>query len=686
MPGLHRRSRSTWVVAALALLVATQGSAALAELSCYQNASDRVEDARRTGIRNLNTTYEMPTYRTLEDWQVRREWLRTHARVACGLWPMPTPAPVEAAIYGRVDREGYSVEKVTFESRPGLYVSGNLYRPAGRPGPHPAVACPHGHWTRGRIEHSDECSAPGRAIGLARRGIIAFSYDMVGFLDCDQLPHGWHEDRLDLWGISAAGLQTLNSTRVLDFLCSLPDVDPSRIGVTGASGGATQTFLLAAVDPRVAASVPVNMVSAHFQGGCICENPPGLRVETFNPEIASIMAPKPELLISCTGDWSAMTPTVEGPMLRSIYGLYGEPGNVQWVQENAGHNYNRASRQHAYRFLHEAFFGEPDPSGGEEAPFTPEPDEALRVWSDREPPSDRLDLTHLTAALVEDRKRVVDGLFSASPDERRETAELLRTAYEHALLVERPAADRVTVEGLATEHGHDWSCRRLVLGREGHGDAVPALLFEPTDAPVRGAVLLVGEGGKGEFLDGGGAGPGRLARALLAAGRAVLAIDPFGVGEAAPPAGAPDRAAGVEYFTTYNRVDAAERVQDVLTGYAYLEGRLRMPRTGIVGTGKAGLWCALAMPYLPRECRLAADLCGLDRSDDAPFLHELPIPLLRQAGDFATALACAGPGQLRLWDLSASALAATHDVGGGRTTLTVDHGRPDDQDLAAWLT
>ncbi len=663
----------------VSVLPCLQGSAAVAELRCLEGAAPSA-DARWSEIRNLNATYSLPPYADLGQWQARRAWLRDQARVSCGLWPMPQPAPVAAEVFGRVERDGYTVEKVLFASRPGLYVTGNLYRPLGTPGPHPAVLCPHGHWTRGRIEHSEECSAPGRAIGLARRGIVAFSYDMVGFLDSDRLPHAWDDPRLALWGVSAAGLQTLNSVRAVDFLCSLPDVDPTRIGVTGASGGGTQTFLLAAVDPRIAAAAPVNMVSAHFQGGCICENPPSLRVGTFNPELISIMAPKPVLLISCTGDWSADTPTVEGPMVRSIYSLYGEPEGVRWAREEAGHNYNRASRQHAYRFFHEAFFGTPDPAGGEEAPFEPEPDEALRLWTDRQPPADTADLAGLTESLVAGKRRLVEGLLAPSPDERRETARSLRPAYDHALQVERPAPERLVVRECGRQGAPTWTARCHTIGRAGVGDAIPAVWFEPSDAPATGAVLLVSDQGKRTFLDGDGSGPGALARALLREGRAVLAIDPFGVGEAEAPAGRAERAAGTEYFTTYNRVDAAERVQDILTASAYLGGsRAERQEIGVVGLGAGGLWTTLALPYLPREWSAAADLAGFDRGDDGAFLRALPIPLLRQAGDLATALAEAGPERVMLWNAAPTMETAT------RARWPLRAGRPSGEELAEWF-
>jgi dienelactone hydrolase len=290
-------------------------------------------------FRTLNDRFEPPRFSSPEAWAPRAAYIREHILASAGLLPMPVKTPLRPVVFGEIS-----------QSLPGFFVTGNVYRPLGE-GPFPAVLSPHGHWANGRLENTAITSGPGRAIGLARQGFVVFTHDMVGYGDSHQLTHAFGGPRESLWGLSLGGLQLWNSIRALDFLETLPYVRRDGFGVTGESGGGTQTFLLAAVDDRVAVAAPVNMISLHMQGGCLCENLPSLRLDTTNVEIAGTIAPRPLLMVSATGDWTAETLEAEYPAMRSLYELFGAASRVHAVRIDAPHNYNKESREAMYAWM-----------------------------------------------------------------------------------------------------------------------------------------------------------------------------------------------------------------------------------------------------------------------------------------------------------------------------------------------
>lgn len=307
---------------------------------------------RRTvdeGQKHLNRLLSL--YPTLQDWEKRRSGLRECILSTLGLSPLP--AKVNSAPIYSVKRkfDGYTAENVAVETLPGVFVSGTLYRPAKGKGPFPAVMLAQGH---GEIQHYSESS---QLLGatLARMGVVVFSYDMFAKGE-ESLQFAFDDHRTGI----ATTVQTLNSMRILDFICALPFVDTKRIGMTGASGGGTQTFLLTALDSRISVSAPVVMVSSWFFGGCPCES--GMPIHacgewgTNNVEIAAMAAPRPQLVVSDGGDWTANVPDVEFPYLKKVYSLCGKPDlveNVHLIKE--GHDYGPSKRQAVYRFLAKVF-------------------------------------------------------------------------------------------------------------------------------------------------------------------------------------------------------------------------------------------------------------------------------------------------------------------------------------------
>ena len=136
-------------------------------------------DARNTYTPNTDTHFTMPAYESKAAWEARKSVLREQILAASGLWPLPPKTPLNAVTFGRLDRDGYTVENVYLESMPGYYLAGNLYRPLKPQGKMPGVLLAHGHWTYGRLEEQPLFSGQSLGASLARQGYVAFAYDMV---------------------------------------------------------------------------------------------------------------------------------------------------------------------------------------------------------------------------------------------------------------------------------------------------------------------------------------------------------------------------------------------------------------------------------------------------------------------------------------------------------------------------
>jgi uncharacterized protein len=288
-------------------------------------------------------------YNNLEQWEERSADIRKAILVGTELDPLPSKCPLNVIRTGKRIYEKYSVENIAFESLPGVFVTGSLYSPVSGDGPFAGVLCPHGHWSEQEDYGRFREDMQKRCVSMAKMGALVFAYDMVGY--GDMRDYGWihrytNSLKLQLW----------NGIRGIDFLNSLDNIDPERIAITGASGGGTQTFLLTAVDDRIAVSVPVVMVSAHFNGGCICES--GMPIhkqedfETNNVEIAALAAPRPMLIVSDGKDWTKNVPELEFPYIKEIYQYYEKADNVESSHfEDEGHDYGFSKRNAVYPFL-----------------------------------------------------------------------------------------------------------------------------------------------------------------------------------------------------------------------------------------------------------------------------------------------------------------------------------------------
>ncbi len=278
-------------------------------------------------------------------WENRAQNIKDHLIKGMKLDQMPEiSGNFNVKITNRRQFDGYVVENFMMESFPGFYITGNLYKPVKLAKKNAAVLSPHGHLPDKRLKEDVQY----RCAVLARMGAIVVAYDMVGHGDSRQVDN--HDMPITML------LQTWNSKRILDYLLSLPEVDPERIGITGGSGGATQTFLITAIDDRIKVSVPVVQVSAHFFGGCVCESGmpihKGENYQTNNVEITALCAPRPLLMVSDGNDYTSNTPHIEFPYIQKVYALY----NAEHKIENAHfplerHDYGRSKRMAMYNFF-----------------------------------------------------------------------------------------------------------------------------------------------------------------------------------------------------------------------------------------------------------------------------------------------------------------------------------------------
>ncbi len=549
-------------------------------------------DRRNTFTPGTDTHFELRDYATRAAWEQRKGELRRQILSAAGLYPLPPRASLHAQIFGRIEHKGYSIEKVLLETLPGYYLGGNLYRPMSA-GKKPGVLNPHGHWPYGRLENEPLDSNPEFGMNLARQGYVVFAWDMVGYNDTLQTPHSFGTPAEQLWSFGPLGLQLWNSIRALDFLISLDDVDAARIGMAGASGGATQTLLLDAVDDRVQFAAPVNMVSTFMQGGDTCENAPGLRVGANNVEIAAMFAPKPMLLVSATGDWTRTTPTVEFPAVRKIYELYGHAANVETFHQEAPHNFNRQNREAIYRFFGHHMLGDNNAAHFVEKDEPVEMLQKMLALAGRALPEGAA-----TYGQVFARWRAMPS--DVSLDQAREKLQL-------ALGVEWPA--QVT----AQQNGD------MTLLTRGD-DRVPAYWIDGHGAP---AVLV----------DSGGAAPARhspLAARLLREGRPLLVVEAFQTGANTAP-----RNRATSHFLAFNYTDDQCRVQDILTALAFAAQRHPGP-VELFGTGDAAIWALFAAAAAPHPVRLATRVLGFQGADEE-YLARFNVPGIQRAGGLAAA-------------------------------------------------
>ena len=304
---------------------------------------------------------------------------------------------------------------IHYQSRPGLYVTGNLYRPAQVSSGDrlPAVLYVCGHSSRGR--NGNKTAFQSHGIWFARHGYVCLVVDTLQLGEIAALHHGTYREGRWWWhsrGYTPAGVECWNGVRGIDYLISRPDVDPDRIAVTGISGGGAATFWIAAADERVKVAVPVSgmadlvsyVPNRVINGHCDCM----FLYNTFQwpwTRIAALIAPRPLLFVN--SDHDAIFPMDANQRvinrLERLYSLYGASDQVDAVVSIGGHAYREDIRKAVYRFINTHLKNDPaevtdsevdlvtESQNDRQHPIDPE---KLRVFpSDDDIPKDELNTT-----------------------------------------------------------------------------------------------------------------------------------------------------------------------------------------------------------------------------------------------------------------------------------------------------
>ncbi len=670
------------------LVVATEAydrDLALALIRSRLDTLTTPNDNRLGQVRTNQTGVDFHAPDSLPQWQNRARQLREQLMVTLGQWPEWNRGNVVSTVVGTIVHEDYVIERIRLRTLSGFDLSGDLYRPRGVEGRLPTVLSPHGHWAEGRLN----VDVQHRCIGLAKLGCLVFMYNMVGYNESKPFGHTFQSPRLNRWGFSLASLQTWNSRRVLDWLLARPDVDPTRIACTGESGGGTQTFLLTAIDDRVKVSAPVVMVSEGFQGGCGCENSPGLRWATDNVEFAALCAPRPLKLVGATGDWTSNTTSHTLPVLRGVYSLFGVPDRISADVFTAPHNYNQTSRNAVYAFLAHWLLDIDDPLRTIEGPQSTESGEALLTYDSEHPVSDDLKSPaeledFLVASRAEEIARMRPSTFPAEWDAHRR---YLQRILEVRLGLTHPAASDINYREIRRTDLHGLSITHAVLERE--GDAVPIVSIEKP-GPTRRTVLLTHHRGKSALLDDLGE-LAALPKSLAEAGFRVITFDPLLIGENLDPASPSRLRPETVHSETYNRSLAADRIRDLETVVTWAAAQRETLTIDLIADGQMGPLALLALPGLNGIGRSFIDLEGFDYGDgNAALPAGLDLAGVLQFGGLEVALALAaprtvsvaqpGPGFQRLWAENAYGMA------GAASQVRISPGHPGTEGILQWIT
>jgi len=326
---------------------------------------------RHTEEGKMMLDYLSSLYHNQKEWEMRRDSLRREVRQRLELDTFLDSCVLGKPLLSKIRKhDGYTTQNICIEMTPGQHLFGTIYAST-KKGKHALIVCPDGHWPfRYRKDEQQRLGT------LARMGAVCVDFDLYGWGESEKEvgAEAHHTSRAHVYQAACGYV-------LLDYLLkNRKDIDPQRVGVCGGSGGGTHTVLLSLLDERVTASAPVVHLASHFDGGCPCESGKPVQLSaggTCEAELAAVMAPKPMLIVSDGGDWTASVPEIEFPYLQRIYGFYDAQGQVRNVHlPKERHDFGPNKRQAVYDFFIDVFAL--DRSMLDEAKITIEDDDTLK--------------------------------------------------------------------------------------------------------------------------------------------------------------------------------------------------------------------------------------------------------------------------------------------------------------------
>jgi dienelactone hydrolase len=595
--------------------------------------------------------------KTLAEWTQRRKPLRDSMLAAMGTYDGPA-APLEAKEVGVLKGSGYRIEKLLLTTLPGVQATCSLYVPEPLQGKVPAVLVVHGHWPWARRDEVVQA----RCLGLVKLGFVVLAIDAFGAGERHPEPgRGAYHGALlgsTLWpaGWTLLGVQVHENRRALDYLQSRPEVDPKRLGVTGASGGGNQSMNVGAVDDRLGCVVPVCSVGtyqAYLRAACcVCEVLPGALRFTEEGDILGLVAPRALLVINATKDgfqFSVGEAKKSVERATDIFRLVGAGNKITHATFEAGHGYDQAMRETMYgfmtRWLKEEGEGKPIP----EPRFVTETVENLACFK----PGDRPATYVFPATLARSTaNRTLDTLGKVKLDHREAweaTATTLRAALKKAL-GELPARGRPVARLGKVEVDGEIRAQPFDLSPE-PGLTLPGInRFKAGVRAPQMVCLVLHLDGRQEVLKQ------PLTTELVNEGGNVLAFDLRATGENKPAGdnvGAAKDHNSAEHGLWIGRPLLGQWVQDIACVLDWVELQPASGRAGVlvVGYGLAGLVALAAANALPE--RITGVCCSempitllTDKAYPDSVRMGLLAPSLLLAGDVPHEAALAAPRRL----------------------------------------